>query len=117
MNTLVDPGTSLAEISQAIERFNDLGSQGIELTPSRERWFRVALIQRILAEDPDFLRVAKNFIEIQDFNDLVRRLIYPLTSHGKLGGKGAGLFLAEKVLQQAKQDQDLLHAIRTPKTW
>jgi pyruvate,water dikinase len=117
VNTLVDPGTSLAEISLAIERFNHLTDQGIELTPPREKWFRVALIRRVLAEDPAFLGVAKNFIEIHDFNDLMRRLIYPLSSHGKLGGKSAGLFLAEKVLRQAKQDQELLHAIRTPKTW
>ncbi|HVN53978.1 MAG TPA: PEP/pyruvate-binding domain-containing protein [Anaerolineaceae bacterium] len=117
INTLVDLGASLAEIDSAVERYSHLARQGIELTPPREKWFRVALVRRILSEDPEFLKVAKKYIEIDDFNGLLRRVIYPPTSHGRLGGKTSGLFLAEQVLRRAGRDQELLRTVKTPKTW
>jgi hypothetical protein len=40
VDVLANPGSSLAEISAAIERFHLLSPQGIELAVPRERWFR-----------------------------------------------------------------------------
>jgi predicted nucleotidyltransferase len=44
-------------------------------------------------------------------------MIYPAKSHGKLGGKSVGLFIADKVLKKSKEHEDLLKDIKTPKTW
>ena len=117
VNTLINPASSLAEIDSALERFNHLAAQGIELTAPREKWFRVALIRRILSDQPGFLNIAKEYIGIDDFSDFMRRVIYPLGSHGKLGGKSSGLFLAEKILKRSCRDEGFLLEIKIPKTW
>jgi pyruvate,water dikinase len=117
VNALVNPGSSLAEISSAIERYRLLVTQGIELTAPREQWFRVALIRRILSDQPQFVQSAKEYIDIPDFSDFMRRVIYPQGSHGKLGGKSSGLFLAAQILKRSHRDSPLLRSVKTPKTW
>lgn len=117
VDVLVKPGSSLADISSAIERYHLLSSQGIELTQPREHWFRTALIRRILSDNPDFIHIAKKFIDIDDFYGFMRRVIYPADSHGRLGGKSSGLFIAAQVLKRSQVQTDFLQNIRTPKTW
>lgn len=117
VDVLVNPGSSLAEISAAIERFHLLAPQGIELTAPRERWFRTALIRRVLSDQPSFIKVAKDYIDIEDFSGFMRRVIFPADSHGKLGGKSAGLFLAAQILEQSPRERELLQGVKTPKTW
>ncbi|MBN1148657.1 MAG: nucleotidyltransferase domain-containing protein [Anaerolineales bacterium] len=117
VDILVNPGSSLAEISSAIERFNLLTPQGIELTAPRAKWFRTALIRRILSDQPPFLKVAKEYIDISDFSEFMHRVIFPAGSHGMLGGKSSGLFLAEQILNQSLREKELLQSIKTPKTW
>ena len=114
---LEDTGSSLAEISSAIERYHHLAPQGLELSQPREISFRVALIRRLLSDQPDFINVAKQHVNVDDFNDLLHRIIYPLGSHGKIGGKSSGLFLAEKILRNVSDSDELLSRIKTPKTW
>lgn len=117
VNIMEDTGSSLVEISNAIERIYHLIPQGLELSASREKNFRVALIRRILSDQHNFINIAKQFIEIDDFNYLIKRIIYPVGSHGKLGGKSSGLFLSEKILKKTTLKDELLHHIKTPKTW
>ncbi len=78
---------------------------------------RVSLIRRILSDRPEYVKSAKKFIDVTDFVDLLKRIIHPAESHGKLGGKGAGVFLAEQILKKSLQDEQLLENIKTPKTW
>jgi pyruvate,water dikinase len=117
VDALVDPATSLSQISSAIERYHLVAAQGISLTPSREKWLSVALIRRLLSDQPHFMRVAQQYIGIDDFGALMRRVIFPAGSHGGLGGKGSGLFLAAQILRSATNNRDLLANVRTPKTW
>ena len=117
IKVLENPNSSLVEIAGAIERYRHLIPQGVELSSPRERAFRVSLIQRILSEDPHFVQVSKQFISVNDFHDLLDRTIYPAGSHGRLGGKGAGLFVASQILKKHATDNDLLQGIKTPKTW
>ena len=56
-------------------------------------------------------------IEIADFHQLIRRLIYPARGHGKTGGKGAGMFLAYQIVRRHRDENELLAKIKTPKTW
>ncbi|MHB0971092.1 MAG: PEP/pyruvate-binding domain-containing protein [Thermoanaerobaculia bacterium] len=114
---LENPVSSLAEITNAVERFHHLTPQGLELSLPRERAFRVSLIRRLLSDDQNFIAVAKQFIGVNDFYDLLRRVIHPAGSHGKLGGKAAGLLLAAEVLRKAGLESDLLRGVKVPKTW
>lgn len=117
VDVLVNPNSSLAEISSAIERYQLLANQGIELTESREKWFRVSLIRRVVSDLPEYVRVAKEYIDIEDFSDFMRRLIFPVGSHGLLGGKSSGLLLATQILHRAGGSQEILRRVKTPKTW
>jgi pyruvate,water dikinase len=117
VDVLVNPNSSLAELSSAIERYQLLSSQGIELTDSREKWFRVSLIRRVVSNHPQYVRIAKEYIGIDDFSDFMRRLIFPVGSHGLLGGKSSGLFLAAQILRRAGRSQEILRQVKTPKTW
>jgi pyruvate, water dikinase len=114
---LENPNASLVEISGAVERYQHLIPQGVELSSPRERGFRVSLIQRVLSDDPSFVQVAKRCLNVNDFHQLLERTIYSNTSHGKLGGKGAGLFVASKILETNSPGINHLQKIRTPKTW
>ncbi len=117
INTLEDSGSSLSDISNSIERFHHLVPQGLELSSPREISFMVALIRRILSDQPGFISIAKKFIEVDDFNNLLNAIIFPVGSHGKLGGKSSGLFLAEQIVKKTAKDNDLLKGIKIPKTW
>lgn len=117
VNALGDPNSSLADISLAIERYSLLAEQGIELTTPREKWFRATLIRRILSDQQNFVKVAQRFIGIDNFSNIIRRIIYPPNSHGKLGGKGSGLYLATQIIKKAADRSELLQSIKTPKTW
>jgi hypothetical protein len=117
VDVLVDYASSLTDIGAAIERFHFIAKQGIELTWPREQWFRVALIRRILSEQPQFIEVARKYLEIDDFIDFTSHLIHVPGGHGKLGGKGSGLFLAAQILKRSSQPGDSISKIKTPKTW
>ncbi len=115
--TLVNPSSSLADIGLALERYHLLKAQGIELTQPRENWFRTAIIRRVLSDQPYFIEVAKKYIDIDDVSNFMHRVIHPVGSHGKLGGKSAGLFLAEQILKRSHGDNEIAQSVRTPKTW
>ncbi|MGE5221937.1 MAG: PEP/pyruvate-binding domain-containing protein [Omnitrophica WOR_2 bacterium] len=117
INALVNPGSSLAEINSAIERYRLLAAQRIDLTVPREKWFKVAFIRRILNDDSHFIKVAKNYIELDDFSNFMHHVIFAQDSHGKLGGKSSGLFLAAQILKKHSPEQALFRNVRTPKTW
>ncbi len=117
INTLEDSGSSLTDISNAIERFNHLVPQGLELSSPREISFMVSLIRRVLSDQPDYISIAKKFIDIKDFNKLLNAIIFPVGSHGRLGGKSSGLFLAEQIIKRSSKDNDLLKSIKTPRAW
>ena len=117
MKVLEDAGTTVSEIAAAVVRFHHLTPHGMQLEPARDKAFRVSLVRRLLSDDPHFIRIAREFLHIDDFYDLLYRVIYPSTSHGKLGGKASGLFLAGRVLQRSSQANELLRKIRAPRTW
>lgn len=80
------------------------------------RGLRVLLIESILSNRIDYIERAKEYIAIEDLFHLLQRVIFTSESHGKLGGKSAGIFLAENILRKANNGRSL-PSIRTPRTW
>jgi pyruvate,water dikinase len=117
VDTLVNPSSSLTEIDSAIERYHFIAKQGMELTDPRKKWFQVAFIRRILSDQVQFIEVAKRFLDMDDFYDFMNRVIHSMGSHGKLGGKSSGLFLAAQMLKKSPRADAFLSEIKTPKTW
>ncbi len=116
MQTLNNLRSSVPELADALRRFNQVLA-GRDLPASTLKSLRVSLTQRLLTEQLDFVRTAKEFMDIDDFVQLVDHIIMPAGSHGKLGGKGAGLVLAPKVLELTRSDEMPVGKVRIPRTW
>jgi hypothetical protein len=117
VRALEDQDTPLGEVMEAMERYRHIGIEESELSLYTQKGLRVSLIRRFFSESLDFINVAKNFIDIKDFYDLLGRVIYPAGCHGKLGGKSAGLFLAKKIIDKSPEASAQLREVKIPKTW
>lgn len=102
---------------ECVERYRHIGVDEGELSLYTQQGLRVSLIRRFFSESLNFINVAKSFLEIKDFYDLLGRIISPPACHGKLGGKSAGLFLAKKIIEKTPEASAVLHQIKVPKTW
>jgi hypothetical protein len=113
---LESTSTSLVDIVGAIERFEHTGLDSRDLPPATQAGLNTALIRRLLTDHPETLLVARRFVEIEDFVDLVRHIVVLPKSQGRLGGKSSGLFLATQILRRAPGAAEL-RDVRVPKTW
>ena len=109
--------TSLVDIGQALERYHQLDVQDEDLSRAVQIGLRVSLARRFFTEGLDFINIAKNYIEIRDFYELVNHIISPPASHGKMGGKSAGMILASQIIRKSPDAAGLLSTIKVPKTW
>ncbi len=110
-------GTTVADIAQALDRFQQLSIDDRELSPPTQIGLRVALARRLLTDDTAFIEIAKDYLRVGDYAGLLHRVITPIESHGKIGGKGAGLLLAGEILRQSNAAADVLDNVRVPNTW
>jgi pyruvate,water dikinase len=110
-------GTSLTEIAEAIRKYFHIAPEKFELTLQTAKGLRVSLLRRFFSDDLTFISVAKEYVKLTDFYNLIDRMIFPPGSHGKLGGKSSGMFLASNILQKDEQNAEMFKDIKIPKTW
>lgn len=109
--------TPLAELIDALERFRQGGVAESELSPATRTGMRASLARRFLTDQLEFVDNAKKYLRVDDFTELGQRLVYPPRSHGRIGGKSAGLFLAARVIERSPEVRELLGDVRTPRSW
>jgi pyruvate,water dikinase len=109
--------SSLSQIIDGITKFHHLEAEGVKLSPAIDKGLRVSLIRHFFSDHLEFINIARNYIEISDYYELVQRIIFPPESMGKLGGKSSGLFLTTKILKKEEKFSDLLKNLKVPKTW
>jgi len=114
---VVNRNLSLADVADAIRRYYYLAEEEKGIKSPNERGIQVSLIRRFLSDQLDYINVIKNYIEISDFYHLLQNVIFSVESHGRLGGKSAGLYLASQIIRKKKADFKILENIRIPKTW
>ncbi len=114
---VVNRHLTLPVVADAIRRFHHLGSALAELRTPARRGVEVALIRRFLSDQLKFINIAKEYIGLSDLYDLLQNLIHTADSHGKIGGKSAGVFLARHIIQKTEDPDGLLKDIKTPRTW
>lgn len=114
---LENPHSSLADIIDTISQYQLLEQDGIQVSQAGEMGVRVSLIRRLFSDQLEFIKIAKGHVPLQSYYGIVQRIIHPQESHGKLGGKSSGLFLAEQVLRTQSKTYPELTDIRTPRTW
>ncbi len=117
LKALSDPSADLAEIISAVRRYILLSPYGIDLSEFTRKSIRVALIRRVFSDDLSYIRIAKEFVNLYEFHDLLTRIVHPASSHGRLGGKSAGLILAQSIIRTYAEKNPELAEIRIPKTW
>lgn len=117
IETVENQGTSLTEISEALERYQQFAVQDRELSRPIQVGLRVSLTRRLLTDSLDFINIARSYLEVEDFHEVLHRVIAPTASHGKLGGKSAGLLLASHIVRKTHEYADTLGEIKVPKTW
>jgi pyruvate,water dikinase len=108
---------SVAEIHQALERYDGASAPDLELSSAVRTGLRVSLARRLLTDDVEFVNKAKKFVGVADYDAVLRRTIAPAASQGKLGGKSAGLLLADAVIRSAPEMAAAVGPIRIPRTW
>jgi len=75
----------------------------------------VVLLKGLVSDQLEFIRIAREFIDIYDLKQIKGCKI----GRGKIGGKAAGMILAYKILQRPEPDDglDLNSHIRIPETF
>ncbi len=81
------------------------------------RGLKVLLIESILSNRLDYIKIARDYVDIEDLYHLLQRMIFSNESHGKLGGKGADLFLASQILRKTNDITSFSSPPRICRTW
>ncbi len=100
------PESRLIEHALTIERLPppDRGALEHHLTE-----LKVTLIRRIISDQLDYINIAKRWLTVADLGAIYRRRI----SFGRIGGKSAGMLLADSILRQVGSEQ-LKASLRLP---
>ncbi len=117
INTLEWQESSLEDIGEALARFHAMELSERDLPPSLLQVLKTSLLRRFFTDDVDYINIGKHLVTLEDFYHLSQHLVAPPNSHGRLGGKSAGIFLAQKIVERMQGDEALLQGIRVPKTW
>lgn len=109
---------SLVEFIELVNRFCRSAQEGeAALAPADDLNVRVTLARRFLTDRLSFIGAAKEHLSIHDFGRLLSRVIGPPQGDGQLGGKTAGLFLAERILKKKGAGNRLIEGVRIPHAW
>lgn len=111
------PGISLVEITDELNRFFNQEDIETALATEDEISIKTALVRRFFTDRLEFVNVAKTYIEIEDFLNILNHAVGPAQGSGKFGGKTSGAFLAEKIIKKAMKNEDILQDISFPRSW
>jgi pyruvate, water dikinase len=116
ITTLESKDASLSEIQDAIYQYYTHDFDKKSLSPYSYMNIKVLMIQKLFTNQLEFINVAKNYIKLDDFHEVMQHTIYSKNSHGKLGGKSTGLFFANNIIK-SEMDEDFQKHIKIPRTW
>ncbi len=117
LSRVVNRNLSLAEVADALRRYHHLSPDEFRMSDSHTIGITVSLVRRFLSDQLEYINVAKGFFDPHDFHDLLKNVIFSGESHGKLGGKSAGVCLAQRILEEKSAGQEVLKDVKVPKTW
>ena len=102
-----------------VKSFAALPTGQTRLPKSEAMAVRVALIRHIISDQLEFIGVARGYLRIRDFADLIDRILGDDQGMGRIGGKAAGLLLASRILEKAQRTDPRAPKleIHTPDSW
>lgn len=115
--TVNNPQSSVTEITKALRIFSEKTPSESDLPPSMHKGIVVSLVRRFLTDDLELIGKTSPHVRIADFVELADRMIYPADSKGRIGGKGAGLLLAKRILDAHRSLVRGDFPIKVPRSW
>ncbi len=107
---------AISEIIDAIQSYKKLPDSPLQNTPT-EKWLLSQLAHRFLTNDELLIDRILGYLSIEAFETLLSSVIGSPKTESGIGGKGAGLFIANEILQNASKSDSLLQNIKIPRTW
>jgi len=112
-----DPDTPLEVLRDKIHEFLNFAPGEAVAPPEDVIGTRAALVRRFLTDQLDFIAVAKRYIRVLDFGEVLDHILPTESRCGRLGGKAAGLILANSILQEAKREGRLEADHKVPNSY
>ncbi len=110
---------SFGLLAERVRAFCDLPRGQSPLPAHESVAARVALIRSLISDQLEFIGVARRWLRIRDFGDLIERIVGPPEGSGLIGGKAGGMVLASRILARVRAEQadapDL--PLRTPESF
>lgn len=103
------------DVLDAVKKY--LAAAGTVHGGATETWLIVELARRFLTNDERLINLVLEDLSIASFVPLLENIICSGAQEGNIGGKGAGLFIADQILKNASANEPLLAGIKTPRTW
>jgi hypothetical protein len=109
---------SLIEIKEIINRFcRSTREDEQALSRADDLQARIALIRRFISDRLQVIGIVRDYMTIHDFGRLLTRVMGPSQGTGKLGGKAAGMVMAEHILRKKRREEPGIGEFRVPKSW
>jgi pyruvate,water dikinase len=112
-----DPNTPLDTLREKIHEFLDFAPGEAVAPPEDVIGTRAALVRRFLTDQLDFISVAKRYIRVLDFAEVLDHILPTDGRSGRLGGKSAGLILADSILREAQREGRFEGEYRVPTSY
>jgi len=108
---------SFRELADAIQRFCKLPLGETRLPPAEVVGTRVALTRHFVSDQLEFIGIAKNYLQIRDFDDITRRMLGSDQGIGRIGGKAGGMLLAHSIIAHADTGKEPYLPIAIPESY
>jgi hypothetical protein len=108
-NPELAPQNTLFDHAFAIDSLS--GAERIRFD-ARLREIKVVLIRKLISDQLAYVSIAKNWLTIQDLDEIRQRKI----GYGKIGGKAAGMLLAARILREVAS-QEVKDCLRVPESY
>ena len=114
---LADPKASLGEVADALRRFRSVSTDIQQHSRSTVAGLRASLLRRTLSSQTEFIRLARDYVDPFDFVELFDHLVVSDQGHGTVGGKSAGLLLANWILDRRGAEDPDVPRVKVPRAW
>lgn len=108
---------SFRELADMIQRFCKLPLGESRLAPAEVMGTRVALTRHLVSDQLEFIGIAKNHLQIRDFEEITKRMVGSDTGIGRIGGKAGGMMLAHRILAAHEKDPNVFLPLAIPESW
>ena len=112
-----DPDTPIPILRDKIREFLDFAPGEAEAPPEDVLGTRAALVRRLLTDHLDFIAVAKQYVKVREFGEVLDHIVPTDGNQGRLGGKAAGLILANSILLRAREEGRFRGEYRIPTSY